>query len=85
MTALLGYTPFLTPLNAIQPFWYLLAIPFAFLISMIWKAIRVRDMDLYWRHVTVMATLIVVGLLALAIVLTLLVEVGIPALPVQRP
>ena len=85
MSSLLGYVPFLTPLNAIQPFWYLLAVPFAFMISMIWKALRVRDLDHYWRHVTVMATLIIIGLLALAIALTLLIEVGIPALPVQRP
>jgi hypothetical protein len=85
MSPLLGYVPFLTPLNAIQPVWYLLAIPFVFLISMIWKALRVRDMADYWRHVAVMSTLIVVGLAALAIALTLLVEVGIPALPLQRP
>ena len=85
MIGALAYVPFLSPLNAVQPVWYLLAIPFAFLISMIWKALRVRDMREYWRHVTVMATLIVLGLAVLAVLLSLLVEVGIPAVPVQRP
>jgi len=85
VTATLAWVPFLTPLTAVQPVWYLLAIPFAVLISMIWKAIRVEDMREYARHVSVMATLIVLGLLTLAILLTLLVEVGIPAIPVQRP
>jgi hypothetical protein len=85
MTLLMAEMPFLTPMQAVQPVWYLLAIPFAILISMIWKAIRVRDLADDWRHVAVMATLVVVGLFLMAVMLMLLVEVGIPAMPLQRP
>lgn len=79
------WTPFLGPWHGLQPFWWLLVIPFAFLISVMWKAIRVPDMRTYWRHVLVMWTLILLGLVALGIALAILIDFGIPAMPVNRP
>ena len=66
MTALLGYVPFLEPLNAIQPAWPLLIIPLSFGISVIYKAMRMPELDGFWRQVTVMTTQIVVAMVALA-------------------
>jgi hypothetical protein len=78
----LAYVPFVQPLNALQEWWYLLLIPLAFGIAVIYKALRLRRLDHFWRHVAVMTTQIVLAMIALAVCLAILIQLLIPMLPV---
>ena len=49
MLPTLAYIPFLMPINALQEWWYLLLLPLAFGISMIYKALRMPTLERYWR------------------------------------
>jgi uncharacterized membrane protein YwzB len=60
-----------------------LLIPLAFGIAVIYKALRMRTLDGFWRHVTVMTTQVVLAMIALAIALTIVVEVVVPLLPMR--
>ena len=82
MSALAAYIPFVHPLNA-HDWWYLLLVPLALGISMIYKAMRMRTLHGYAWHVGVMTTQIVLAMIALAICLTILVQLIIPALPAE--
>lgn len=62
----LAWRPFLDPLP-IHTTWYLFLIPLAFLISVVYRAARVRSMDHYWKGVGIMTTQIVLGMVALAL------------------
>ncbi len=77
MTALLGYTPFIDPID-LQELWWLTLIPLAWGISMAYKAVRLRPLDKYWKHVTVMTVQIVGGMAGLSIAIFLLIEVLVP-------
>ncbi len=83
MTDLVGYIPFLHPINPLQGFWYLLVLPLSFGISVIYKAMRMPSLEGFWRHVTSMTSQIILYMTALAIVLVLLVQVVIPRLPAE--
>ena len=83
MIALASYLPFITPMSVFHDWWYVLIVPLSFGISMIYKALRIGDLDRYWREVAIMALQIILGMIALAIALMLLVQVVIPALPVE--
>lgn len=82
MTTVLGYIPFLTPMNALLDWTFLLVVPLAFGISVIYKAMRLRDLTLFWRDVAVMTFQIILGMVALSIALIIVVRLMIPALPV---
>ncbi len=77
------YIPFLHPINALRDWPYVLLIPLAFGISIVYKALRMRRLDGFWRHVTIMTTQIVFAMIALAIGLTILVQFVVPRLPVR--
>jgi len=81
---MLAWTPFLDPLWAVQPYWWMLLVPLSLGISMVYKAWRMPVLDHYWRQVAVMTTQLILGMLALGLALALLVEVIIPALPQTR-
>jgi hypothetical protein len=81
--SLLSYMPLLDPIDAFQDWWYLLLLPLSFGISVIYKALRMSSLEGFWRQVTVMTTQIVLGMIALAVCLVLLVQVLIPLLPVK--
>jgi len=81
--ALLAYIPFLDPLDVFHDWWFLLVIPLAFGISIIYKAMRMASLQGYWRQVAVMTTQIVLAMIAGAILLTLFVELVIPLVPVE--
>ena len=83
MTDLVGYIPFLHPINTFQGFWYLLVLPLSFGISVIYKAMRMPSLDGFWRQVTIMTAQIILYMIALAIVLVILVQVVIPRLPAE--
>jgi hypothetical protein len=78
----LAYIPFIEPLNIVHTWWYLLLIPLAFGISVIYKALRVLEFETFWRQVVVMTAQVVAAMIALALALVFLVEWLIPRLPV---
>lgn len=80
MTAALAYIPFVEPMNALQDWWYLLLLPLAFGISVIYKAMRLPTLAGYWRNVTVMTVQIVLAMVALAVCLAILVQMFVPRL-----
>ncbi|MHC4768045.1 MAG: hypothetical protein ACYTEI_04960 [Planctomycetota bacterium] len=84
MTPLLaGYIPFVDPINVFHDWWYLLLIPLSFGISVIYRALKMRDLDRFWRAVAMMTVQIVLVMAALAVVLVVLVELAIPLLPAE--
>jgi len=83
MNALLAYIPFVYPLQFVHDWWYLLLIPMAFGISVIYKALRDPTLEHYWRQVLVMTVQIVAGMIALSIVLVILVQIILPNLPAE--
>ncbi|MHC4141531.1 MAG: hypothetical protein ACYSUF_06490 [Planctomycetota bacterium] len=84
MTPLLaGYVPFVDPINVFHDWWYLLLIPLSFGISVIYRALKLRDLDRFWRAVAMMTVQIVLVMAALAVALVVLVELAIPLLPAE--
>jgi len=83
MTTLLAYVPFLKPALFLHDIWYLLVIPLALGISIIYKAMREETLEGFWMKVFIMTTQIVLAMIGLAIALTLLVQVIIPMLPAE--
>lgn len=83
MTKLLAYIPFVEPIDDLQEWWYLLLIPLAFGISVIYKALRSSQLQRYWLNVLVMTGQIVAAMIALALVLIVLVQVLVPRIPVE--
>jgi hypothetical protein len=77
---MLAWTPFLEPMNAMQPVWYLLLLPMAFGISVVYRSLREYSYTLYWRSVVVMTSQVVFGIVAIAIMLGLFVQFVIPLL-----
>ncbi len=81
---LFAWTPFLEPLNCLQPYWYLLLLPFAFGIAVIYKAYHLVSLEHYWREVALMGVQIVAAMIGLGVALAVLLLFVIPALPVIR-
>ncbi len=78
-----GYVPFVDPINVFHDWWYLLLIPLSFGISVIYRALKMRDLDRFWRAVAMMTVQIVLVMAALAVALVVLVELAIPLLPAE--
>lgn len=83
MSAMMAYIPFLTPVDWVHTWWYLLILPLSFGIAVIYKALRMGDLTHFWRETAVMTVQIVLAMMALAAVLMLLVMEIIPRLPVR--
>ena len=79
----LGYIPFVHPLTVIHEWWYLLLIPLAFGIAVIYKAVRLPTLEHFWREVVIMTAQVVLAMIGLAIGLIILVNVLIPITPVE--
>jgi hypothetical protein len=77
---MLAWIPFLQPMNALQSTWYLLLIPMAFGIAVIYRALREESYTTYWRSVVVLSGQIVFGIAAIAVVLGMFVQFAIPLL-----
>ncbi len=58
------YRPLIDPI-ALHEWWFLLLIPMALFVAMTYKAVRLPDMERYWKQVLLMAAQIVVGMIAL--------------------
>lgn len=74
-----GYRPFLDPLR-VHDEWWLTLIPLALLISVAYKAVRVRTFHSFPRAVLTMAVQIIVAMVALAAAQHVFVEMIVPAL-----
>lgn len=83
MTHLAAYIPFLDPLQGAHVWWYVLLVPLAFGVSVIYRALRMPNLDHYWRSVWMMTVQVVLAMVGLGILLTLLVGVVIPWLPAE--
>lgn len=83
MIHLWAYIPFVHPLNCFHEWWYVLLIPLAFGISVIYKAVRLPTLEGFWRHVAIMTAQIVLAMIGLAIALIILVNVLIPLVPAE--
>lgn len=80
---MLAWTPFIHPLNVFHDWWYLLLLPLALGISIIYKGVRMKSLDRFWRETLILAAQIVLAMVGLAIAITLLVQVAIPWLPAE--
>jgi hypothetical protein len=80
---MLAYVPFLDPINLFHDWWYLLLIPLSFGISVIYRALKVPNLDRYWRSVFTMTAQITLAMVALGIGLVVLVVLILPLLPVS--
>jgi hypothetical protein len=79
----LAYRPFLDPLN-MQRTWFFLLLPMALFISIAYKAVRVVDMQDYWRQVLVMTMQLVLAIVGLGAALFFVVQYVLPLiLPVE--
>lgn len=74
---MLGYTPFIDPINAHQ-WWYLLLLPLAVLIAIAYKAVRVETLRDFPREAAVMAVQIVLGIVLIGVASFLFVEKVLP-------
>ncbi|MGA0285922.1 MAG: hypothetical protein ACO3P9_08385 [Phycisphaerales bacterium] len=79
----LAYLPFLEPLPGVERIWMLMLLPLALGISVIYKAMKVADLERYWRSVGVMTVQIVLAMTGLAVLLAILVQVVVPMLPAE--
>ncbi len=79
-TPLPSWRPFIDPIPLPGATWWLTLIPLALLISVVYKAVRVRNMDRYAPKVLVMAGQIIVAMLLLAFGVHALVMWIVPAL-----
>ena len=77
---MIAWIPFLEPMNAMQPWWYVLLIPMAFGISVVYRALRESSYATYWRSVSIMTGQIVVGICAIAVAIGIFVQLIIPVL-----
>ena len=77
---MLAWIPFLQPINAMQSLWYLLLIPMAFGIAVIYRSLREESYSTYWRSVFIMTIQIVFGIAAIAIILGTFVQFVVPML-----
>ena len=85
MFCLAQYIPFLDPINLFHQRWAwpFLLIPLSFGIAVIYKALKMRNLDRFWRGATMMTVQIVLAMAALAVVLVFVIQIAIPRLPVQ--
>jgi hypothetical protein len=80
---MVAYVPFLDPINLFHDWWFLLLIPLSFGISVIYRALKVPNLDRYWRAVLTMTAQITLAMVALGIGLVVLVVLILPWLPVS--
>ncbi len=71
----LSWRPFLDPIDAFHVYWWALLVPLSLGVAVVYKAVRLRSLDHYVRHVFVLTTQIVAAMIALGIAVHLFVEV----------
>ncbi|HLO42328.1 MAG TPA: hypothetical protein VK176_15000 [Phycisphaerales bacterium] len=71
------WRPFIDPIDAHRT-WFMLLIPMAFLISMVYKAVRLPDLSTYWRQVIVMTLQIILWIIALGAIIFVFIQFVAP-------
>lgn len=75
---MIAWIPFLEPMNAIQGVWYILLVPMAFGIALVYRALRETSYTTYWRAVTIMTLQVVFGIAGIALAIGIFVQCVIP-------
>jgi hypothetical protein len=83
LSTVLAHTPFIEPLPLAHRYWWLLIVPVAIGVSMAWKAVRLKSLDDYWRHVVSMAVQVILGVAGIAVGLYVLIILVLPHLPAE--
>lgn len=78
-----AWRPFIDPIDA-HRVWYLLLVPMAWLLSMVYKAVRLPDLDRYWRQVGVMSSQIVLWIIALGAAIFVFIQFIAPLITTAR-
>lgn len=82
MTHMLAWTPFVEPLPTIGSWWPLLLLPLSLGLSLVFRAIRTKDLSNYARDVVIMTVQIVLAMVGLGLVFAIIVQWLMPLLPV---
>jgi hypothetical protein len=77
---MLGWIPLIEPMSGLVGLWYWLVIPLVIGISMVYKATRIPEDGPWGREVIIMTAQVLVGLVALAVLLGVMVKYVIPSL-----
>jgi hypothetical protein len=82
MTHVLAWTPFIEPIPSIGSWWPLLLLPLSIGLSLVFRAIRTKDLADYPRDVIVMTLQIILAMIGLGLVFAIVVQWLMPLLPV---
>ena len=82
MMHMLAWTPFVEPLPTIGLWWPLLLLPLSLGLSLVFRAIRTKDLSNYARDVVIMTVQIVLAMVGLGLVFAIIVQWLMPLLPV---
>tara|TARA_B100001059_G_C17707545_1_gene513625 strand:- start:397 stop:648 length:252 start_codon:yes stop_codon:yes gene_type:complete len=82
MMHMLAWTPFVEPLPTIGSWWPLLLLPLSLGLSLVFRAIRTKDLSNYARDVVIMTVQIVLAMVGLGLVFAIIVQWLMPLLPV---
>jgi hypothetical protein len=82
MTTILAWTPFIEPIPTIGSWWPLLLLPLSIGLSLVFRAIRTKDLSNYARDVVIMSMQIILAMVGLGIVFGIVVQWLVPLLPV---
>ena len=82
MTTMLAWTPFIEPIPTIGSWWPLLLLPLSIGLSLVFRAIRTKDLSNYARDVVIMSMQIILAMVGLGIVFGIVVQWLVPLLPV---
>lgn len=79
MSHALAYIPFLDPID-VHRWWFVLLIPMALGVSVVYKAVRMSSMERYWRHVASMTAGIIMGIILLGAAFYVFIEWIVPTI-----
>ena len=82
MTNMIAWIPFIEPVPNIGSWWPLLLLPLSIGLSMVYRAIRTRDLSNYVRDVVIMTVQIILAMAALGVIFAVIVQWLVPLLPV---
>jgi len=73
-----AWRPFLDPINAFHTWWWILLVPMAFGVSVVYRAVRLPTLERYWPLVLSMTAQIVLAMIALGAALYVFVQIFVP-------
>jgi F420-0:gamma-glutamyl ligase-like protein len=76
ISLLLAWRPFLDPINALHDVWWLLLIPMAIFVAVIYKALRIPNLRRLPAEATMLTLQIILGMLGLGLAIHVVAEVA---------